>query len=324
VPDTAHGTNPASLTLAGYEAVEIKSGPDGRIDVGELEKLVDEETAAFMVTNPNTLGVFENRIADVVDVVHTAGGLVYLDGANLNATLGIVRPGDLGFDVMHFNLHKTFSAPHGGGGPGSGPVGVRSPLAAYLPSPVVSRDESRGMGLEFGLDHDRPKSIGKVHCAFGNFLVAVKAYAYILTLGPAGLRRVAENAVLNANYLQSRLSHHYELPYPGVCQHEFVLSASRQKELGVRALDIAKRLLDSGVHAPTVYFPLIVKEALMIEPTETESRASLERFAEVMEAIAEECRTDPDLVTGAPYRTPVGRLDESKAARDLDVAWERR
>jgi glycine dehydrogenase subunit 2 len=323
VPDTAHGTNPASLTLAGYEAVEIRSGPDGRVDVEELARLVDGETAAFMVTNPNTLGVFENRITDVVDVVHAVGGLVYLDGANLNATLGIVRPGDLGFDVMHFNLHKTFSAPHGGGGPGSGPVGVRSPLAAYLPSPVVSRSERGEMGLEFVLDYDRPKSIGKVHSAYGNFLVAVKAYAYILTLGPAGLRRVAENAVLNANYLQSRLARHFELPYPGVCQHEFVLSASRQKELGVRALDIAKRLLDSGLHAPTVYFPLIVKEALMIEPTETESRASLDRFADAMEAIAEECETNPDLVTGAPCRTPVGRLDESKAAKDLDVAWER-
>jgi glycine dehydrogenase subunit 2 len=321
VPDTAHGTNPASLTLAGYEAVEIASGPDGRIDTGVLARLVDDETAAFMITNPNTLGVFEDRITEIVDIVHGVGGLVYLDGANLNASLGIVRPGDLGFDVMHFNLHKTFSAPHGGGGPGSGPVGVKGPLAAYLPTPVARRDERKARGLEFDFDYDRPKSIGKVHSVYGNFLVAVRAYAYILTLGPAGLRRVAENAVLNANYLQHRLKRRYELPYPGVCQHEFVLSASRQKEQGVRALDIAKRLLDSGLHAPTVYFPLIVKEALMIEPTETESRASLDRFADVMEAIAEECVSNPERVTGAPRRTPVGRLDESKAARDLDVSW---
>ncbi|MBN2565762.1 MAG: aminomethyl-transferring glycine dehydrogenase subunit GcvPB [Candidatus Eisenbacteria bacterium] len=321
VPDTAHGTNPASLTLAGFEAVQIASGPDGRIDTAVLAELVDDETAAFMITNPNTLGVFENRIAEIVEIVHGVGGLVYLDGANLNASLGIVRPGDLGFDVMHFNLHKTFSAPHGGGGPGSGPVGVKSPLAAYLPTPVARRDERKATGLEFDFDYDRPKSVGKVHSVYGNFLVAVKAYAYILTLGPTGLRRVAENAVLNANYLQHRLKRHYEVPYPGVCQHEFVLSASRQKEQGVKALDIAKRLLDSGLHAPTVYFPLIVKEALMIEPTETESRASLDRFADVMEAIAEECLSSPERVKGAPHGTPVGRLDESKAVRDLDVSW---
>jgi len=321
VPDTSHGTNPASLTLAGYESVEIPSGPDGRVDVQALVAAVDDETAAFMITNPNTLGVFENRIADIAEIVHGVGGVLYLDGANLNASLGVVRPGDVGFDVMHFNLHKTFSTPHGGGGPGSGPIGVKSFLADYLPTPVARRDERKSRGLEFDFDYDRPKSIGKVHAVYGNFLVAVKAYAYILTLGPQGLRRVAENAVLNANYLQKKLEPFFELPYGGFCQHEFVLSASRQKEQGVRALDVAKRLLDYGIHSPTAYFPLVVKEALMIEPTETESRASLDRFVDVMKAIAEESASNPELVTGAPTGTPVSRLDESRAAKELDVAW---
>ena len=324
VPDTAHGTNPASLTLAGYDAVEIASGPDGRICVDALADMVDDETAAFMITNPNTLGVFEDRIAEIAEIVHGVGGLLYLDGANLNASLGVVRPGDAGFDLMHFNLHKTFSTPHGGGGPGSGPVGVKSFLSDYLPTPVARRDERKARGFEFDFDYDRPKSIGKVHSVYGNFLVAVKAYAYILTLGPAGLRRVAENAVLNANYLQKKLESLYDLPYGGLCQHEFVLSASRQKEHGVRALDVAKRLLDYGLHAPTVYFPLIVKEALMIEPTETESRASLDRFVEVMAAIAAEAERSPEVVTGAPTETPVNRLDESRAAKELNVTWRGR
>jgi len=324
VPDSAHGTNPASLTLAGYHAVEIPSGPDGRIDVDALGKALDAETAAVMVTNPNTLGVFENRIREVIDLVHGVGGLVYLDGANLNASLGIVRPGDIGFDLMHYNLHKTFSTPHGGGGPGSGPVGVKRHLADYLPTPMPRRDEARSRGVEYYLEHDRPKSIGKVHAAYGNFLVMVKAYAYILTLGPAGLRRVAENAVLNANYLQARLAGDYDLPQKGYCQHEFVLSASRQKDRGVKALDIAKRLLDYGLHAPTVYFPLIVKEALMIEPTETESRASLDRFADALIEIAKAAESSPESVTAAPTTTPVARLDEARAAKDLNVAWEGR
>ena len=322
VPDSAHGTNPASLTLAGYEPVEIASGPDGRIDVEALEKIVDEDTAAIMITNPNTLGVFESRIEEISEIVHGVGGLVYLDGANLNASLGVVRPGDVGFDLMHFNLHKTFSTPHGGGGPGSGPVGVKSFLAEYIPWPVPARDESKSRGVEYYFDYERPKSIGKVHSWYGNFLVMVKAYAYILTLGPSGLRRVAENAVLNANYLQAKLSSDYDLPYGGYCQHEFVLSAARQKEAGVRALDVAKRLLDRGLHAPTIYFPLIVKEALMVEPTETESRASLDRFIEVMREIAQEAREDPEALMSAPTATPIGRLDELGAARDLDVVWK--
>ncbi len=324
VPDSAHGTNPASLTLAGYDAVEIVSDDEGRIDTEELRKVVDEETAAIMITNPNTLGVFETHIEEIIEIVHGVGGLVYMDGANLNALLGIVRPGDIGFDVMHFNLHKTFSAPHGGGGPGSGPVGVKAALAPYLPYPVISRDDARPEGRKYHFDYDRPESIGKVHGVYGNFLVAVKAYAYILSLGPAGLRRVAENALINANYLQAALREHYDLPHGDYCQHEFVLSASRQKEHGVKALDIAKRLLDFGVHAPTIYFPLIVKEALMIEPTETESRESLDHFAEVMKEIARESESDPAVVQGAPTATPVSRLDEARAAKDLDVTWKRR
>ncbi len=324
VPDSAHGTNPASLTLAGYEAVEIVSDDEGRIDVDELRRVADDETAAIMITNPNTLGVFETHIAEIIEIVHGVGGLVYMDGANLNALLGIVRPGDIGFDVMHFNLHKTFSAPHGGGGPGSGPVGVTAELAPYLPYPVISMDDARPEGRKFHFDYERPESIGKVHGIYGNFLVAVKAYAYILSLGPSGLRRVAENALINANYLQTALRDHYDLPHGDYCQHEFVLSASKQKRHGVRALDIAKRLLDFGVHAPTIYFPLIVKEALMIEPTETESRESLDHFIEVMKAIALESESDPGIVQGAPTATPVSRLDEARAAKDLDVAWKRR
>jgi len=322
VPDSAHGTNPASLTLGGFEPVELKSGPDGRVDVGRLREIVDGNTAAIMLTNPNTLGVFETRIAEIVDIVHDAGGLVYLDGANLNASLGIARPGDLGFDVMHFNLHKTFSTPHGGGGPGAGPVGVKSFLADYLPRPLPARDERRSRGVEYYMDYEGERSIGKTHAWYGNFLVMVKAYAYILALGPEGLRRVAENAVLNANYLQEKLKDVYELPHPGRCQHEFVLSASRQKEHGVRALDVAKRLLDLGLHAPTIYFPLIVKEALMIEPTETESRRSLDAFVEAMRRIARESVEEPGAVVSAPTSTPVGRLDEARAAKELDVAWE--
>lgn len=321
VPDSAHGTNPASLALAGFTPVEIASGPDGRVDLEALRAAVDERTAAMMITNPNTLGVFEKRIVEIAEIVHGAGALLYMDGANLNASLGVVRPGDAGFDVMHFNLHKTFSAPHGGGGPGSGPVGVKAFLSGYLPSPVPARDERRSRGVEYYMDYERPHSIGKVQSWYGNFLVMVKAYAYILTLGPAGLRRVAENAVLNANYLQERLKDDYDLPYPGRCQHEFVLSASRQKACGVRALDVAKRLLDLGVHAPTVYFPLIVKEALMIEPTETESRSSLDGFVDAMQRIARESSTTPDTVTSAPVLTPVGRLDESRAAKELNVVW---
>ncbi|MBD3367914.1 MAG: aminotransferase class V-fold PLP-dependent enzyme [Candidatus Eisenbacteria bacterium] len=322
VPDSAHGTNPASLTLAGYEAVETSSGDDGRIDVDAFRKVVDDETAAVMITNPSTLGIFETRIADIIEIAHERGALVYLDGANLNACMGLVRPGDVGFDIMHFNLHKTFSAPHGGGGPGSGPVGVRSGLEPYLPSPLPSYDPGRPEGRRYFMDRDRPRSIGAVHGYHGNFLVMVKAYAYILANGGVGLRKVSEDAVLNANYLKAKLEGLYDASHEGHCQHEFVLSAERQKEQGARALDIAKRLLDHGIHAPTVYFPLIVPEALMIEPTESESRRSLDAFVEAMISIAGEIEEDPEALAGAPERTPVGRLDESRAARELDVVWE--
>jgi len=322
VPDSAHGTNPASLTLAGYDAVETASGDDGRIDVDAFREVVDDSTAAVMITNPNTLGIFESRIAEIIAIAHEHGALVYLDGANLNACMGIVRPGDVGFDIMHFNLHKTFSAPHGGGGPGSGPVGVRAGLEPYLPTPVPSHDASRPAGLKYFMDRDRPESIGAVHGYYGNFLVMVKAYAYILSNGGDGLRRVSEDAVLNANYLKAKLAPYFDVSHDGVCQHEFVLSASRPKALGARALDIAKRLLDHGIHAPTVYFPLIVSEALMIEPTETESRRSLDSFVEAMRSIAEEIEDDAEALHRAPECTPVGRLDESKAAKELDVVWE--
>jgi glycine dehydrogenase subunit 2 len=266
---------------------------------------------------PNTLGLFEPRIAEIADLVHQAGALMYMDGANLNALLGIVRPGDMGFDVVHFNLHKTFSAPHGGGGPGSGPVGVKKELAPYLPVPVVVE----GAAGRPVLDHDRPRSIGKVQAFYGNFLVMVKAYAYLRRLGAAGIRRVSENAIINANYLMRQLEEFFDLLYRQYAMHEFVLSGKNLRSYGVRTLDIAKRLLDFDLHAPTVYFPLIVPEALMIEPTETESRRSLDGFVEAMRQIVQEARSDPERVKAAPHTTPVGRLDEVRAAKDLKLRW---
>jgi len=318
IPDSSHGTNPASVTLAGFESVPCKSGADGLVDVKALESLLDDDVAGLMLTNPNTLGLFEKDIQKITAAVHRAGGLVYLDGANLNAMLGLVRPGDMGFDIVHFNLHKTFSTPHGGGGPGGGAVGVKAALAEFLPGPrIVCEKQS---GEEYYRREDiGPHSIGRVHTFDGNFAVMVQAYAYIRSLGAEGLRQVAQDAILNANYLASRLVDHYDLPYPGPCQHEFVLSANRQKKQGVRAGAIGKRLLDFGVHAPTVYFPLIVPEALMIEPTETESKESLDHFADILIQIAEEAKTNPDLVNSAPHNTPLARLNEAKAAKDLDL-----
>jgi len=318
IPDSAHGTNPASARIAGYDVAQVASDADGHVDLEALREVVDERTAALMLTVPNTLGLFEPRIAEIAELVHGAGGLMYMDGANLNALLDIARPGDMGFDVVHFNLHKTFSAPHGGGGPGSGPVGVKQELAPYLPVPVVVAGQD---GQPF-LDHDRPRSIGKVQAFYGNFLVMVKAYIYLRRLGEDGLRRVSENAIINANYLMRRLEKIFELPFTQHAMHEFVLSGKNMRRHGLRTLDIAKRLLDFDVHAPTVYFPLIVPEALMIEPTETESVRSLDRFAEVMERIAEEARTDPETLKNAPHTTPVGRLDEVKAAKDLRLRWQ--
>jgi glycine dehydrogenase subunit 2 len=279
---------------------------------------MDDTVAGVMTTNPNTLGLFESHIREVVEIVHRGGGLIYLDGANLNAHMGIFRPGDIGLDIMHFNLHKTLSTPHGGGGPGAGAIGVTAELDKYLPRPVLARDASG----EPYFDYDRPHSIGRLATFHGNFANMVRAYAYIRTIGGVGLKAVSENAVINANYLKALLRDDYEVPYDRACMHEFVISGSRQKKLGVKTLDISKRLLDFGVHAPTNYFPLIVPEAMMIEPTETESRETLEQFAEIMGRIAREAETDPEKVTSAPHHTPVRRLDEISAARNLDVNYE--
>ncbi|MEW6686986.1 MAG: aminomethyl-transferring glycine dehydrogenase subunit GcvPB [Candidatus Edwardsbacteria bacterium] len=318
IPDSAHGTNPASTTLSGYQTIQIKSNLEGLVDVNELQKAMDEEVACLMLTNPNTLGLFERQVLQIAEIVHQKGGLLYMDGANLNALVGITRPGDFGVDVLHFNLHKTFSTPHGGGGPGSGPVGVKKELKEFMPIPVITEEDER-----FHLDYHRPHSIGKVQNFYGNFGVMVKAYVYLRMFGAKGLRRVAENSIINANYVMRSLQDWYELPYKQHCKHECVLSGVRQKEkYGVRTLDIAKRLLDFGFHAPTIYFPLIVSEALMIEPTETESKETLDAFIEAMIKIAREAEENPQSLKTAPQYTPVGRLDEVKAAKEQNVRWK--
>jgi glycine dehydrogenase subunit 2 len=317
VPDSAHGTNPASAAIAGYEVVEVKSDRRGNIDLEGLKAVLTPQVAALMLTNPNTLGLFEEQILEVARAVHNVGAQLYLDGANFNAILGITRPGDQGFDVMHFNLHKTFTTPHGGGGPGAGAVGIRAHLVPYLPVPTVERD-----GQRFLLDYSRPRTIGKIRAFYGNFGNLVRAYAYIRTMGPTGLRQAAEAAVLNANYLLSRLRDHYDLPYDRICKHEFVLSGRRQRDrYHVTTKDIAKRLLDYGFHSPTIYFPLIVEEAIMIEPTETESLQTLDAFIDAMVAIAREAETTPEIVQHAPYETPVTRLDDVTAARKPVLRW---
>ncbi|MCD6135869.1 aminomethyl-transferring glycine dehydrogenase subunit GcvPB [Candidatus Bipolaricaulota bacterium] len=310
LPDSAHGTNPASAAAAGFSVTEIKSGPDGLVDLNELSGELDDTVAGVMLTVPNTLGIFEENIVKITAMVHAAGGLCYFDGANLNSFLGYARPGDMGADVFHFNLHKTMSAPHGGGGPGSGPVAVSEALVPFLPVPRVKRN-----GDSYELDWDQPQSIGSMHSFYGNFGVFLKAYAYILTLGDEGLRQVGENAVLNANYLQERLKKTYRLPYDRLCKHEFVLTGKGIAD-GISTLDIAKRLIDYGFHPPTIYFPLIVHEALMIEPTETESRETLDRFAEALEKIAHEAKEDPQLLHEAPHTAPTRRLDQTRAARN--------
>jgi glycine dehydrogenase subunit 2 len=319
VPDSAHGTNPASTAIAGYQVVEVRSLPNGEVDLDALDRHLGPDVAAFMITVPNTLGMFEPRIVEITEMCHARGAQVYMDGANLNAILGITRPGDLGFDVCHFNLHKTFTTPHGGGGPGAGPVGIKAHLEPFLPVPVVVRD-----GEQYGLDWKRPKSIGKLQAFWGNFGMLVRAYAYIRSMGPDGLRSVSDNAVLNANYVMKRLETHYDVAVPGPCMHECVLSARRQKKRGVTATDIAKRLLDLGFYAPSTYFPLIVEEALMIEPTETESRETLDAFCDAMIQIAQETETSPRTVHDAPVTTPVRRLDQTRAAREPDLRWKRR
>ncbi|MBN2413613.1 aminomethyl-transferring glycine dehydrogenase subunit GcvPB [candidate division KSB1 bacterium] len=316
IPDSAHGTNPASVTISGYEPVKIRSNEAGLVDLEDVKSKLNEDTAAFMLTNPNTLGIFETQTAELAKMIHDAGALLYMDGANLNALLGLVRPGDLGFDVVHFNLHKTFSTPHGGGGPGSGPVGVSALLKDFLPIPCVKKENDI-----YSLLCDNKNTIGKVSSFYGNFGIIVRAYTYIRMLGGKGLREVSKGALINANYLLSLLKEHYELPYKKTPMHEFVLSGNRQKEYGVKTLDIAKRMLDYGVHAPTVYFPLIVSEALMIEPTETESKASLEDFANIMIKIAGEAEKNPELLKEAPVTTPVARLNEALAARNLNVRF---
>lgn len=310
VPDSAHGTNPASASVAGLTAVTIPSDASGFVDVEVLRQAVGPDTAALMLTNPNTLGLFEKNIVEIARIVHEAGGLLYYDGANANAILGKVRPGDMGFDVVHLNLHKTFTTPHGGGGPGSGPVGVKKELIPFLPKPVVVKE-----GEMYRLDDDRPQSIGRVKAYYGNFGINVRAYTYIRTMGPGGLRLVSEYAVLNANYMMRRLAERYDVPFDAVCKHEFILSGRRQKKLGVRTLDIAKRLLDFGYHPPTIYFPLIVEECMMVEPTETETKETLDAFIQVMLQIAQEAEETPEVVQKAPHYTVVGRLDEVLAAR---------
>jgi len=322
IPDSAHGTNPASVAMAGYEVVQIPSNSKGRVDLEKLAEYCDNNLAAFMLTNPNTLGLFESEIQKIAHMVHEAGGLLYMDGANLNALLGISRPGDMGFDVVHFNMHKTFSTPHGGGGPGAGALGVKSILEPFLPSPIVDKKSGRSSGDQYLLDYKRPKSVGRVHGFFGNIGNLIRAYCYIRQLGAPGLAEASETAITNAVYLREKLRARYDLPFGEGTMHEFVLSGSRQKAQGVKTLDIGKRILDYGVHAPTVYFPLIVPEALMIEPTETESKASLDNFVEIMLAIADEVEQNPDQVRNAPHTTPVYRLDEAQAARDPDISYQ--
>lgn len=320
VPDSAHGTNPASATVAGFDTITIPSNEKGLVDVTALKEVLGNDTAALMLTNPNTLGLFEEDIVEIARLVHEAGGLLYYDGANANAILGIARPGDMGFDVVHLNLHKTFTTPHGGGGPGAGPVGVKKDLVPFLPKPLAAKREDG----TYYLNSDLPDSIGRIKGFYGNFGILVRAFAYIRTMGALGLRQVSENAVLNANYMKARLKDYYDLPFEGVCKHEFVLSGNRQKKSGVRTLDIAKRLLDFGVHPPTIYFPLIVEECLMIEPTETESKETLDHFIDVMIQIAKEAEETPEVVQEAPHHTLVKRLDEVLAARKPKLRWSRK
>ncbi|MEH6993251.1 aminomethyl-transferring glycine dehydrogenase subunit GcvPB [Neobacillus drentensis] len=318
VPDSAHGTNPASATVAGLETITVKSNEYGLVDLDDLRRVVGEDTAALMLTNPNTLGLFEENIVEMAEIVHAAGGKLYYDGANLNAVLSKARPGDMGFDVVHLNLHKTFTGPHGGGGPGSGPVGVKTDLIPYLPKPVIAK-----RGEEYVFDYDRPQSIGRVKPFYGNFGINVRAYTYIRSMGPDGLKAVTEYAVLNANYMMRRLAEYYDLPFEKHCKHEFVLSGRRQKKLGVRTLDIAKRLLDFGYHPPTIYFPLNVEECIMIEPTETESKETLDSFVDIMIQIAKEVEENPEIVQEAPHTTVVGRMDEATAARKPILRYQK-
>ncbi len=317
VPDTAHGTNPATAAMCGFQVIELKSNSKGQVDIETLKANLDSGVAGIMLTNPNTLGIFEEDILTVSELVHKAGGLLYYDGANLNAIMGLARPGDMGFDVCHLNLHKTFSTPHGGGGPGAGVVCCNEKLEPFLPIPILS---SKSDGT-FYWDSDKKDSIGKVKAYYGNFGMFVRALAYIMANGKEGIKQISKDAVLNANYLKENLKGSFDLPYDIPCMHEFVLSGKRQKKFGVNTLAMAKRLLDYGVHAPTIYFPLVVPEAIMIEPTETETKEQLDEFIEIMKKVAKEAEDTPEMVNKAPHNTPVGRVDEATAARSLNLCW---
>lgn len=318
VPDSAHGTNPASATVAGLEVVEVLSNTDGTVNIESLKEKMSDEIVGIMLTNPNTLGIYEKDIIEIRDIVHDGGGLLYYDGANLNAIMGQSRPGDMGFDVIHLNLHKTFSTPHGGGGPGAGPIGVQAHLAEFLPVPEVLKVDN-----EYKLNYDLPNTIGQITGFYGNYGILVRAYTYLLTMGNDGLKQVSEVAVLNANYVKEMLRDDYLLYIDELCKHEVVFDGLVDKSTGVTTLDVAKRLIDLGFHAPTVYFPLIVPQALMIEPTETESKMTLDEFVKVMKDIAQEAKDDPEYLKGAPYNTPVRRLDEATAARNPILRWTR-
>lgn len=319
IPDSAHGTNPASAAMAGFKVVEVKSDDRGNVDMDALRAEVSDKTAGIMLTNPNTLGLFEENIVEIASIIHGVGGLLYYDGANLNAVMGKVRPGDMGFDVIHLNLHKTFSTPHGGGGPGAGPVGVVKRLVPYLPKPTMKKSDNG-----YAWDYNRPKSIGRIKAFNGNFSVILKAYAYILTMGAVGISRASSMAVLNANYLQSKLKHILPAAVDRICMHEFVLSALKLKDKGISAIDVAKSLIDYGFHPPTIYFPLIVKEAIMIEPTETESIEALDALADAVIDIVNKADTKADELRNAPITTPVGRLDEVMASRKPKLIWKAR
>ncbi len=316
IPDSAHGTNPASATLCGYEVVQVKTNAKGHVDLADLKSKLNEDSACIMMTNPSTLGLFEDEILEIAQAAHKVDALVYYDGANMNALLGICRPGDMGFDIVHLNLHKTFAVPHGSGGPGSGPVGVKKNLISFLPKPRILME-----GDTYVFEEKAPQSVGKLRTFYGNFGAIIRSYAYIKALGAEGLKAVSENAILNANYLRVKLRDFYDIPYDSICMHEFIMAATRQKKKGVRALDIAKRLLDFGVHAPTVYFPLVVEEAMMVEPTETESRETLDTFVEILKKIEKEIEENPQKVLEAPHTTPVNRIDEVRAARQPDLRY---
>ncbi len=316
VPDSSHGTNPASAAMANFKIVQVESDKNGAVDIEKLKSVLDDEVAALMLTNPSTLGLFEKNIKEISELVHNTGGLLYYDGANMNAIMGITRPGDMGFDVVHLNLHKTFSTPHGGGGPGSGPVGVKKELIPFLPVPIVEKENDN-----YILNYDKPNSIGKIKNFYGNFGVLVKAYTYILTMGKEGLKEASQVAVLNANYLKEKLKEYYYLPIDTVCKHEFVLGGISKGLSDVKTMDIAKRLLDYGYHPPTVYFPLIIKEAIMIEPTETENLETLDRFIDAMIKIAKEAKENPEVLKTAPHNTIIKRVDEARAVKVPVLTW---